>query len=242
MKQRRLPQINDNPAYVLTFEGKTYIAKDIPGFEGRYAITKCGRVFKHPTPAVIKKLAERPVSKRTWKSKPYRSLRKHPGGQWMKPQPVFTPRGRPKTPYYQVQFQFTEDGVKHYRQERIHRLVAEAFVRCPDPTKQLEVDHKNFDRKDNRAENLQWKTHRKNIRRSFDAGRMTVQMQLHKFRTPESFKAGAEKLRRYRRVALPRKAGKIPVHKRYRHRVEIQWIGELDPTPHKFTLGLPKAA
>lgn len=38
----------------------------------------------------------------------------------------------------------------------VHRLVAEAFI--PNPKKLPEVHHKNHDRTDNRAKNLQWVT------------------------------------------------------------------------------------
>ena len=43
----------------------------------------------------------------------------------------------------------------------IHRLVAEAFVRNPNAFN--EVDHKNRNRRDNRAENLRWVDHADNM-------------------------------------------------------------------------------
>lgn len=51
----------------------------------------------------------------------------------------------------------------------IHRLVAEAFLGKSNPN--MEVNHKNFDRTDNRVENLEWLTHRENIKYSALAGR-----------------------------------------------------------------------
>lgn len=49
----------------------------------------------------------------------------------------------------------------------VHRLVAQAFCDAPSPTREeyqkREVNHKNGNRLDNRACNLEWITHRENI-------------------------------------------------------------------------------
>ena len=42
----------------------------------------------------------------------------------------------------------------------IHRLVASAFI--PNPRGLSEINHKNFDKTDNRAENLEWCTSKEN--------------------------------------------------------------------------------
>lgn len=44
----------------------------------------------------------------------------------------------------------------------VHRLVAEAFIQNPD--KLETVNHKNFDKTDNRVENLEWMSNADNIR------------------------------------------------------------------------------
>lgn len=53
---------------------------------------------------------------------------------------------------------------------RVHRVVAEQFVQNPDPLTKLEVNHKDFDRLNNKAENLEWVTHQENVTYSVNAG------------------------------------------------------------------------
>lgn len=45
----------------------------------------------------------------------------------------------------------------------VHRLVAKAFCAKPPSDEKLEVNHLNENRADNRAENLEWCTHRQNL-------------------------------------------------------------------------------
>jgi hypothetical protein len=52
-----------------------------------------------------------------------------------------------------------KNGVQ--RSHKIHRLVAQAFI--PNPENKRCVNHKNFDKTDNRVENLEWCTHQENI-------------------------------------------------------------------------------
>ena len=53
-----------------------------------------------------------------------------------------------------------------YRAVGVHRLVALAFIDNDDPATKTEVNHKNYVRDDNRAENLEWMSHADNIRYS----------------------------------------------------------------------------
>lgn len=54
----------------------------------------------------------------------------------------------------------------------VHRLVAEAFI--PNPNKYLEINHKDYNRTNNRVDNLEWITHKDNVRYSSDTGKYSV--------------------------------------------------------------------
>lgn len=69
--------------------------------------------------------------------------------------------------------------VKLYRNgkgfmRKVHRLVAEHFI--PNPEGLPEVDHKDFDRANNRFGNLSWTDHGGNITRSVHADRFQYKL------------------------------------------------------------------
>ena len=51
---------------------------------------------------------------------------------------------------------------------RVHRLVAEHFL--PNPDNMKEVNHKDGNKDNNRADNLEWCTRSHNVKHSFDTG------------------------------------------------------------------------
>lgn len=52
----------------------------------------------------------------------------------------------------------------------IHRLVAESFIEKPISEEYLEVNHIDFNRTNNKFDNLEWSTHRQNIDHSCNNG------------------------------------------------------------------------
>ena len=60
-----------------------------------------------------------------------------------------------------------KDGIK--KVPGVHQIVADAWLGpCPEG---LEVDHKDFDKSNNKPANLEYVTHQENIRRAVKAGR-----------------------------------------------------------------------
>ena len=60
-------------------------------------------------------------------------------------------------------FYLNEEGYAVYCGKLVHRLMAEAWLRNPDPKIFTEVNHKNKNRSDNSIENLEWVDHQNNI-------------------------------------------------------------------------------
>lgn len=54
---------------------------------------------------------------------------------------------------------------------RVHRLVALAFLENDNPKIKTEVNHKDFNRTNNKLENLEWISHLDNVRHSRENGR-----------------------------------------------------------------------
>lgn len=100
--------------------------RHIPGYEGHYAATKCGRIF-------------------SFKSNKYLKPHIHKGYERL-------------TLY--------RDGIG--RSFDVHRLVALAWV--PNPNNHPMVNHKDGNKRNNRAENLEWVTPRENASHAVSRG------------------------------------------------------------------------
>lgn len=81
-------------------------------------------------------------------------------------------RGRALTPkkvaHGYKAIDLSKSGVK--RRFYIHRLVAHAFLPDPGPERR-EVNHRDLDKANNRADNLEWATHAENQRHAYENGR-----------------------------------------------------------------------
>lgn len=65
-----------------------------------------------------------------------------------------------KDGYYQIPF-ITSEG--YWSTTGHHRLVALAYVPNDDPINKTEVNHKDYNRKNNHPDNLEWVSHRDNV-------------------------------------------------------------------------------
>jgi hypothetical protein len=67
-----------------------------------------------------------------------------------------------------LQVNLSKNGKRYHK--NIHNLVAEAFI--PKAKGENCVNHKNFDKSDNRVENLEWCTHKENTKHAVLNGRV----------------------------------------------------------------------
>ena len=112
------------------------IWKDIEGYEGLYQVSNMGNVRSSDRTLMVKRGNDEYVLQIK--------------GRMLRPQT--------RRHGYLSVWLYRLDGNK--RQESVHRLVAEAF--CERKSDDTEVNHKNEIKTDNRAENLEWITHKEN--------------------------------------------------------------------------------
>tara|TARA_E500000318_G_C3457179_1_gene171168 strand:+ start:89 stop:667 length:579 start_codon:yes stop_codon:yes gene_type:complete len=60
-------------------------------------------------------------------------------------------------------FYLNEEGYAVYSGKLVHRLMAKAWLKNPDPNEYTEVNHKDKNRSNNNIENLEWVSHENNI-------------------------------------------------------------------------------
>lgn len=83
--------------------------------------------------------------------------------------------------YKQVSLKMNDTG--KFKKQYVHRLVAQYWL--DNPENKREVNHKNLDRTDNRAENLEWLTSSENQKHKFEnsdyktSNRPVVQLDLN---------------------------------------------------------------
>lgn len=117
------------------------IWKDIVGYEGYYQVSNLGR---------IKSLD--------------RTVTRNDGVKQFKKGIIKTPKN--STDGYDL-ITLSKNGEN--KTQGIHIIVAKHFI--PNPDNLPEVNHKDFNRKNNRVDNLEWSTHQDNIKHSAEAGR-----------------------------------------------------------------------
>lgn len=111
--------------------------KDIPGYEGLYQISRRGQV---------KSLGRKITDNR---------------GRITERKDIIKINQVDMRGYYRIQLK--KDGI--LKNFRIHRLIALAFI--PNPGKKKCINHKDANKKNNRISNLEWCTHKENIRHAF---------------------------------------------------------------------------
>ena len=85
----------------------------------------------------------------------------------------------------------------------LHRLVAKAFIISIDP-KQIEVNHKDGNKKNNTTTNLEWVTHTENVQHAFDTG-------LSPTKPVIQYDLSGTKIRSYHSIAEAERALKLEI-------------------------------
>jgi hypothetical protein len=109
--------------------------KDIPGFEGLYAITQDGQIWSYP---------------KEWRSAKGLSAYQVHTGRWLKP----SFNGR----YLKASLRRKNQTQQIY----IHRLVAITYL--PNPFNLPEINHRDGDKFNNHVDNLEWVTRLQNAK------------------------------------------------------------------------------
>ena len=116
--------------------------KDIPGYEGRYAITEDGKIWSYPKSS------------------------RNPDGMWLKVQKMKVTRRRIKPRYIWMVSLFDEKGKS--KRYQVHRLVALTYI--SNPNNKPMINHKDGNSLNNCVNNLEWMTNKENSDHAFKSG------------------------------------------------------------------------
>jgi uncharacterized protein YktA (UPF0223 family) len=124
--------------------------RDVVGFEGAYQVSNFGRVRS------VDRYITSKHSSGTEYSRFYRGK-------------ILTPE-KPRWDDLYILYYLKKDGKRYFG--KAHRLVAFAFI--PRIEGKNFVNHKDCNPKNNNVENLEWVTHRENIKHAYDNGRIDI--------------------------------------------------------------------
>lgn len=82
--------------------------------------------------------------------------------------------------------------IGHDKHEFVHRLVAETFVRNPDPDRKIHVNHIDGNKCNNNAWNLEWCTRSENIEHAYRTGLSSWKVPVRIVETGEVFASQKE--------------------------------------------------
>jgi hypothetical protein len=120
--------------------------QDIPGYEGLYAVTRDGKVWSYPKKS------------RVGRNGGFRM----DGNKWLKPFKSVSASGKP---YHRLSI---ADANGRRKSLLVHRIVAQTYI--PNPDKLPFINHLNGATLDNRVENLEWCTAKRNTKHAYDNG------------------------------------------------------------------------
>jgi len=121
--------------------------KDIPGYEGRYAATRDGKIWSYPKPSNL-----------------HRVNCLMPG-KWLKQQLFVNRKNRVKPHAQYTVMLYKNNKGKRYQ---VHRLVAQAFI--PNPNELSQINHKDGNTFNNDVNNLEWCTSSHNMQHAVETG------------------------------------------------------------------------
>lgn len=122
--------------------------RPVKGFEGSFEVSNIGRIRS------ITRVVPRPGIR---------------GNLTVQGRPMRTPISKHYGGYKSVCFnQYDDKGVRHVRHYLVHRLVAEAFI--PNPENKPEVNHKDGNKLNCDVSNLEWVTHKENLKHACNTG------------------------------------------------------------------------